>query len=198
MSLLKKKMSDQCFSNETYNDFGAGYECGDNYSSLEGGQTCGVYGSSIYARGGMLNGKSYCSQSSDYAGAQNMYAGTTTEIPDIDQLNFFPGETVLNNQHYYNPFVQADGSYVYPKLRPGVLYSPIMEKKMIAAGEIYKNAIDNITKGDEKVTDAYAQARGFGVAPLTAAKPEGFYYQQPNYQEKYATPADFLNKKLRK
>ena len=189
-------MSDQCFSNETYNDFGAGYECGDNYSSLEGGQTCGVYGSSIYARGGMLNGKSSCAQSSDYAGAQNMYSETVTDIPDISKLSFFPGETVLNNQHYYNPFVQADGSYVYPKLRPGVLYSREMEREMIKAGEIYKNAIDNIAQGNEKVTDGYAKARGFEPVPVAAAaKPEGFYYAPPPI---YQTPSDLLNKKIRK
>ena len=51
---------------------------------------------------------------------------------------------------------------------------------MIKAGEIYKNAIDNIAQGNEKVTDGYAKARGFEPVPVAAAaKPEGFYYAPP-------------------
>ena len=163
-------MSDQCFSNDTYNDFGAGYECGDNYSSLEGAQTCGIYGPSVYARGGLLNGKSSCAQSSDYAGADNMYAPTTLDRPDIDLISIYTPQTTQVDGKYANPAVTSKGEYLYPR---GIKYSTIQEEVQRKSDNTFGKLVKRIGEGKDKLTKSYLGAQGY----LKAQAPvEGYYY----------------------
>ena len=178
-------MSDQCFSNDTYNDFGAGYECGDNYSSLEGAQTCGIYGPSVYARGGLLNGKSSCAQSSDYAGADNMYTRTTLERPDIDLINIYTPQTRQVNGKYANPAMTSTGKMLYPR---GIPYSTIQEKVQAESDKTFKNLIGNINRGQNKLTQGILGAKQFPQAQAT----ERYYYLPPAG----TTAADALKKQL--
>ena len=165
-------MSDQCFSNDTYNDFGAGYECGDNYSSLEGAQTCGIYGPSVYARGGLLNGKSSCAQSSDYAGADNMYAQTTLDRPDIDLISIYtPQTTQTDDGKYANPAMTSTGKMLYPR---GIPYSGIMQKVQAKSDKTFNNLVGNIKQGQKTLAQGILGAQKFPQAT------EGYYYLLPD------------------
>lgn len=183
-------MSDQCFSNDTYNDFGAGYECGDNYSSLEGAQTCGIYGPSVYARGGLLNGKSSCAQSSDYAGADNMYKRTTLERPDIDLISIYTPQTTQVDSKYANPAVTSTGAYLYPR---GIKYSTIQEQVQAESDKTFKNLIGNIERGQGKLTQGILGAQKFIPAQAPVQATERYYYLPPAGT---GTAADALKSKL--
>jgi hypothetical protein len=183
-----------CTTNANYDDIGQS-DCGDTYSSLSGVDFCSLVGGMTEYQQGLLGmTPSVCNQSADYARVQQMY--TSTEIPTIASLQFYPWPQQLVNGKYLSPtIVTTDGQVAQPKqgaMNVDQQRFIDINKARLAAGlaQDKKNfetlmrptaaQLAAVPKAPVMVQKPVAPIVAVAKAPAPVApKKEGFYYYEP-------------------